>query len=307
MFNEITKNRKVKKAVFLIAGLGTRFLPASKVLPKHILPILDKPLIQYWVEEAAAAGIEEIILVTSKGKTSVEDHFDRNLELELALEKKGKLKLLEEVKTIHELVKFTTIRQIELNGDGGGLKLAKSLIKSDEPILMVFPDYLMPFKNNTIQKLVDFYVNTGKAIIAADIVPMEKVSSFGVLDIEKEDDNSIVKINSFVEKPKREHAPSNLINTGIAVLTPEILNEVDDASSTASDNEIRVADAFTHFINKGGELYALKPEEVGYDCGNALGMLKANLYVALERDDLREDVIKHLRDLVDQYEKYEIR
>lgn len=295
----INNNRKIKKAVFLIAGWGTRFLPASKVLPKHILPIVDKPLIQYWVEEASNAGIEDIIFVTSKGKTAVEDHFDKSSELEDALYKKGKIDILTEIKEIHNLANFSSVRQIDFNGDGAAMQLARKLIKDDEPILFVFPDYLMPKENNTIQKLIEFYKNTGKAIIASDIVPMNKVSSYGVLDIALDDDKEVAKINGFVEKPEIKDAPSNLISMGVGVLNHEILSQLDNIQSSTKDGEIRIADAFIKHLKNDGELYVLKPVKCGYDCGSALGMLKANIHEGLRRNDLRSDLIEYMKEVLE--------
>lgn len=292
---------KVKKAVFLIAGYGTRFLPASKVLPKHILPILDKPLIQYWVEEAVEAGIEEIIFVTGENADCIKKHFSPYPDLENILKSKNKQTLLNKIEKLHSLAKFTYLQQTVLNGDGGALQIAKKLINQDEPILLVFPDYLMPFENNTISNLVQFYEKTGKSILAADEVENEKVSSFGVLDLSDEATEThltteVAKITKFVEKPKTlSDAPSNLINTGIAILNDEILGILDQIQSTVNDGEIRVADAFTKHIQNGGALYALKPKNHGFDCGNSVGMLKASIYVALQDEALKDEVIKFMK------------
>lgn len=294
------QNSKIKKAIFLMGGYGTRFLPASKTIPKQMLPIGNKPLLQYLVEEAVDAGIEEVIFVTGKGKSAIDDHFDRDWEIEEMLEKKGKLTLLYEFKKIHNMAKFATIRQNIANGDGGAMMLTSSFIGESESVLMIFPDYYMPSQNNTMKKMLEFYHETGKAVIAADIVPMEKVSSFGVIDYEKAANvggGEFVKIKRFVEKPKTQDAPSNLISIGFAVITPEIFNSIKTASSTVDDGEIRVADAFTQIIDEGGEIYALKPEIPGFDCGNALGLIKANLFVGLENPLYKQDLLNFIEEI----------
>ena len=209
---------RVKKAVFLVAGFGTRFLPISKAIPKHMLPIVDKPILQYLVEEAVAAGIEDVIFVTGRGKTAIEDHFDTSYELEQTLIGKGKTKLVQEIEKISNLANFAYTRQPTPRGDGHALLCAKPFIH-DEPILVVFPDYIMPPENQTFARMVDFYNQSGQAIIATDEIPMEKTSQFGVIAYENTDDNGILKINEFVEKPA-SNPPSNIINLGHAILTP---------------------------------------------------------------------------------------
>jgi UTP--glucose-1-phosphate uridylyltransferase len=295
---------KVKKAVFLVAGFGTRFLPISKAVPKHMLPIVDKPILQLLVEEAVEARIEEIIFVTGRGKNAIEEHFDTSYELEQTLIGKGKTQLLQQVENIAKLAKFAYVRQPMPKGDGDAIKHARPFI-NNEPILVVYPDYIMPKENNTFKRMVEFYEQTGKSIIATDIAPMEKISSFGVIDAVKTDQENILKVTKFVEKPKREEAPSDMINLGHAILTPQIWQLLEDAQSTASDGEIRVADAFVSLLAKGEDLYALRAIRSGFDCGNALGFLKANIDAALQREDIKDELWDFLKETMKRKEMRE--
>ena len=289
---------RVKKAVFLVAGFGTRFLPISKAIPKHMLPIVDKPILQYLVEEAVAAGIEDVIFVTGRGKTAIEDHFDTSYELEQTLIGKGKTKLVQEIEKISNLANFAYTRQPTPRGDGHALLCAKPFIH-DEPILVVFPDYIMPPENQTFARMVDFYNQSGQAIIATDEIPMEKTSQFGVIAYENTDDNGILKINEFVEKPA-SNPPSNIINLGHAILTPQIIEQIANSESTVSDGELRIADTFTKLLRDGGELFALKSRVSGFDCGNAVGLLKANIKMGLEREDTKYELLAFLKEQLQQ-------
>lgn len=291
--------KPITKAVFLVAGFGTRFLPISKAVPKHMLPIVDKPILQYLVEEAVETGITDIIFVTGRGGRAIEDHFDTNYELEQTLIGKGKHKMLEQVEKIADLANFAYTRQPIPRGDGDALLHASHFIH-DEPILVVFPDYIMPTQNKTFQRMIDFYNRTGKPIIATDYIEEEKTSQFGVLAF-TENDKDTVKIKEFVEKPK-SNAPSNMINLGHAVLTPDILNQIANSSSTVDDGELRIADTYTKMLENGEELYALKPLVSGFDCGNAAGFMKANIYEALRRDDIKDEVLDYLKDVLSQKE-----
>lgn len=289
---------RVKKAVFLVAGFGTRFLPISKAIPKHMLPIVDKPILQYLVEEAVAAGIEDVIFVTGRGKTAIEDHFDTSYELEQTLIGKGKTKLVQEIEKISNLANFAYTRQPTPRGDGHALLCAKPFIH-DEPILVVFPDYIMPPENQTFARMVDFYNQSGQAIIATDEIPMEKTSQFGVIAYENTDDNGILKINEFVEKPA-SNPPSNIINLGHAILTPQIIEQIANSESTVSDGELRIADTFTKLLRDGGDLFALKSRVSGFDCGNAVGLLKANIKMGLEREDTKYELLAFLKEQLQQ-------
>lgn len=289
---------KVKKAIFVVAGFGTRFLPATKAQPKEMLPIVNKPIIQYLVEEAVEAGIEEIIFVTGRGKTSIENHFDKSYELEDILRQKGKLKILDGVEKISNMAKFAYVRQPVQKGDGHALLCARPFVNSDEPVLMIFPDYLMPRDNNTIKKLIESYDNNGKTVIATDEVPMSKVSGYGVIAYTDTEIDGVVKVDHFVEKPKQDEAPSNLINTAFAVLTPEIWPYLENATDSVGDGEIRVADAWISMLKDNHEVYAIKPVKPGYDCGSVIGFLKATVDFGLEDDSINQEFVDFLKSKV---------
>lgn len=285
----------VKKAVFCVAGFGTRFLPATKAQPKEMLPIVDKPIIQYLVEEAVSAGIEDIIFVTGRGKTSIENHFDKSFELESTLVEKGKHKLVDQVNKISKLAHFAYVRQPIQKGDGHALLCAKPFIDPTEPVLVIFPDYLMPAENKTLTKMIEIYREFRAPVIAADSVPHNKVSSYGVMDFEQTDEAYLVKVKKFVEKPKQKDAPSNLINAGYYIITPEVMKYLSLCESSVGDGEIRVADAIVNMVNDGKEVFALKPDINGYDCGDKIGFLKATVDMALKREDLKDEFIEFLK------------
>jgi len=289
---------KVKKAVFVVAGFGTRFLPMTKAVPKEMMPIIDKPIIQYLVEEAVEAGITEIIFVTGRGKNAIENHFDKNYELEATLVEKGKHTLLDNVEKISKLANFAYVRQPVQKGDGHALLCAKPFVDLPEPVLVIFPDYIMPKSNGTLKKMVQFYEETGEPVIGTDFVPESEVSKYGILAFEDTVNSEIVKVTDFVEKPKTQDAPSNLINNGYAIITQDIWDLLSSAESTVSDGEIRVADAFINLIHSGKHLYALKSVKHGYDCGNPLGFLKATVDFALDREEFNGDFKDFLKSRV---------
>ncbi len=286
----------IKKAIFCVAGAGTRFLPATKAQPKEMLPIVDKPIIQYLVEEAVEAGIEEIIFVTGRGKAAIENHFDKSAELEYSLLQKNKIDKLAEVEKISQLANFAYVRQPVQQGDGHALLCAEQFIDPTESVLVVFPDYLMPKSNKTLRKMIDIYREHRSPVIALDEVPMEAVSKYGVIDFKTTDQDNVVQIQKFVEKPKQEDAPSNLINAGYSILTPEVLRRLKSSESTAGDGEIRIADAFVNLCAEGNEIFGLKPTQHGYDCGDKVGFLKATVDMALSRDDLKDEFMEFLQD-----------
>ncbi len=290
---------KVKKAIFVAAGFGTRFLPVTKAVPKEMMPIIDKPIIQYLVEEAVEAGIEEIIFVTGRGKNAIENHFDKSYELENTLVEKGKHKLLEDVERISKLAHFAYVRQPIQQGDGHALLCARPFVDTQEPVLVVFPDYIMPSSNKTFAKLINFFEEKQQPIIATDFVPLEKVSKYGILAYSEISEGSdIVQVTGFVEKPTQEEAPSTLISNGYAVINERIWNLLETAESTVGDGEIRVADAFTKMTRDSEPLYALKPSAPGHDCGTPAGFLKATIDFALNRDDIKDDLTNFLKERV---------
>ncbi len=289
----------VSKAVFVVAGFGTRFLPATKAQPKEMLPVVDKPIIQYLVEEAVEAGIKEIIFVTGRGKTSIENHFDKSVELEEALINKGKQVSLKEVKKIYNLANFAYVRQPVQKGDGDALLCAKPFLDPNEPVLVVFPDYLMPKENKALQKIIEAYRKYREPIICGDTVDRKDISKYGVIAYEETDNPEIVKVSGFIEKPKDPSmAPSNLINAGYFVITPEVIKILEEAESTADDGELRLADAFVKMTEEKKPIYALKPKLKGYDCGNIIGFLKATVDFGLGREELNDEFMEFLKSKV---------
>ena len=293
---------KIKKAIFVVAGSGSRFLPYTKAQAKEMLPIVDKPIIQYLVEEAVEAGIKEIIFVTAKGKESIENHFDRSLDLEHNLEKKGKTEMLNQVQAVSNLAQFSYVRQSEPLGDGHALLCARPWIGTDESVLMVFPDYIMPRSNQTFAKLIAAYEKYKQVIIGTDFVDEEEVCKYGVMSFHDTADKDAVRIRSFVEKPKtKKDAPSNMINNGYGIITPDLWAYLEDVAIIKNGiiSEIRVADAYTKMLEDGKLIYGIKSEKMGYDCGQPLGFLKAVIDFALEREELREDLLKYIKTKID--------
>ena len=292
----------IRKAIFVVAGFGTRFLPITKSVPKEMLSIVDKPIIQYLVEEAVECGIEDIIFVTGRGKNSIENHFDKSYELEQTLVEKNKQELLEEVEKISKLANFAYVRQPIQKGDGHALLCAKPFIDPNESVLVVFPDYLMPKTNKTFAKMIEMHQKTREIVLATDFVPMEEVSKYGVLKFKSMEDgenSENVELEGFVEKPSLENAPSNLINNGYAIITPEVWKYLENTESTAGDGEIRVADAFVKLLEDNKKIFAVKPTKKGYDCGTKIGFLKATVDLALERSDLKDEFLAFLQGKLD--------
>jgi UTP--glucose-1-phosphate uridylyltransferase len=288
----------ITKAIFVVAGFGTRFLPATKAQPKEMLPIVDKPIIQYLVEEAVEAGIKEVIFVTGRGKQSIENHFDTSYELESVLNKKGKNKLLKDVKDIPNMANFAYVRQPSQKGDGHALLCAAPFMEHDESVLVIFPDYLMHKSTRGIQKIIDIHnQNNFAPVVCGDIVPPDQTHLYGVMDFDSSDDNGTVKVKSFVEKPKT-NAPSNLISAGYFIITPQIMAMLKNTESKHSDGEIRIADALIDYLQGGGDLYAYKPEVGGYDCGTFLGFLKATVDFGLDKEELNGEFLEFLKSKV---------
>ena len=285
----------IKKEIFVVAGFGTRFLPATYAQPKEMLPIVDKPIIQYLVEEVVAAGITEIIFVTGRGKNSIENHFDRNFELESMLAQKGKIEKLKEVEKISKLANIAYVRQPYQQGDGDALLCARPFIDNNESVLVVFPDYLMPKENKAIKKIIDIYQKYHEPVICGDVVEDSEVSNYGVMAYQPTENEEVVEVTGFVEKPKLGEAPSNLINAGYFVITPEVLKILEQTESTVGDGEIRVADAFVKLTKDKKKIYALKPKQRGFDCGSILGFLKATVVFGLEREELGQDFKNFLK------------
>lgn len=277
-----------------VAGSGTRFLPATKAQPKEMLPIVDKPIIQYLVEEAVAAGIKEIIFVTGRGKRAIEDHFDTSFELEHTLEEKYKRGLLKEVKKIAKLAKFSYVRQPEPLGDGHAVLCARHLISKDEPVAVMFGDDLVDSPVPAIKQLINVYEKYGDPVIALTSVSKEDVSKFGVVDPIKLSDRTY-EIKRFVEKPKLKEAPSNLIAVGKYIITPEIFNKLEESKN--DKGEIRLANAFIRMIKDKRPIYGYEFEGVRYDCGDKFGFIQATIQMGLKHPEIKPQLKKYIKSL----------
>lgn len=288
-------SRKVTKAVFPVAGLGTRFLPATKSIPKEIMSLVDRPLIQYAIDEARAAGIEEFIFVTSRGKGALEDYFDNAPVLEANLKSKNKTGLLEVLEhTNMDSGAIAYIRQKEALGLGHAVWCARRLL-GNEPFAVILPDDVIAAKKPCLQQMVEAYENTGGNVVAAMEVPRDMTSSYGVLDIQ-EDMGSLVSVKGMVEKPAAEEAPSNLAVIGRYILTPDVLRNLDEHSKGAG-GEIQLTDAIAKEIEKSG-VYGFRFEGQRYDCGSKAGYLQATVAFGLARDELRDEFLSFLNDIV---------
>ncbi|NIZ60570.1 UTP--glucose-1-phosphate uridylyltransferase [Sedimentitalea sp. CY04] len=284
--------RKVTKAIFPVAGMGTRFLPATKSVPKEIMTLVDRPLVQYAIDEARAAGIKEFIFVTSRGKGALEDYFDHSPILEQTLRKKGKTALLETLKeTNMESGAIAYVRQHQALGLGHAVWCARRLI-ANESFAVILPDDVIAAETPCLQQMVDAYSETGGNMVAAMEVPPEKTSSYGVLDV-KDDMGSVVSVNGMVEKPKAEEAPSNLAVIGRYILEPSVLRNLNKLKS-GSGGEIQLTDAIAQDIGSETPVYGYRFRGQRFDCGSKAGFLQATVAFALARDDLRDDLSRYL-------------
>lgn len=282
----------IRKAVLPVGGLGTRFLPATKSIPKEMLPVVDKPLIQYGVEEARAAGIEEIIFVTSRGKTAIEDHFDHHWELIATLEARGKtaeLELARSMMTAAGKISFT--RQPEALGLGHAVWCARNLV-GREPFAVILPDDLVLGEPGCLAQLVDAYGNVGGNLVAVEDVPREQTNRYGILDVVS-DDGRLAEAKGLVEKPAPEVAPSTLSIIGRYILQPEVFDEL-DRQERGAGNEIQLTDAMARTIGRQ-PFHGLRFDGKRFDCGSKAGFLEANLAYALEREDLGDTMREILK------------
>ena len=287
----------VRKAIFPVGGLGTRFLPATKSMPKEMLPVVDKPLIQYAVEEAAAAGIEEFIFVTGRGKAAIEDHFDVSYELEKTLVERGKDDVLSAVRPIGlEPGQISYTRQMDPQGLGHAVWCARHHV-GDEPVAVLLADDLVMSKTPCLAQLVDVHKQTGGNVVAVEEIPYEHTDRYGVLDVGT-DDGRMASVRGLVEKPNPEEAPSRLAIIGRYVLLPEVFEHLSRFERGAG-GEIQLTDAMAKMIG-GSEFHGLRFEGQRFDCGNKIGFLEANLAFALKRDELRDDIADILKRYVDQ-------
>jgi len=289
---------KVRKAVFPAAGMGTRFLPATKAMPKEMLPLVDKPLIQYGVEEVLHSGIQNIIIITGRGKTAIEDHFDVSFELEHILESKGKKDLLASVRSLSELSDIAYVRQKEALGLGHAVLRAKEIV-GPEPFAVVLSDDVIDAETPCMRQLLDVYQFYGASVVALMEVPKESISAYGVVDAEPVPHNGagdrLYRIRTMVEKPKASEAPSNLAIIGRYVLTPEIFTSI-EAVPPGSGGEIQLTDGLKHLL-RSRPVYGFRFEGTRYDAGDKLGFLKATVEFALKRYDLGGEFREYLKGL----------
>ena len=285
---------KVRKAIIPAAGLGTRFLPATKAQPKEMLPIVDKPTIQYIIEEAVASGIEEILIITGRNKKSIEDHFDKSVELEMELEKAGKQEMLDLVRGISDMVDIHYIRQKEPRGLGHAIHCAKSFV-GNEPFAVMLGDDVVDSEVPCLKQLIDCFNEYKTTILGVQTVSPENVNKYGIIDgipIE----NRVYKVKRLVEKPSIEEAPSNIAILGRYIITPQIF-EILENTKPGKGNEIQLTDALETLI-KNEAMYAYDFEGRRYDVGDKLGFLEATVEYALRKEDLRDGFIDYLKTII---------
>lgn len=284
----------IRKAVLPVAGLGTRVLPATKVIPKEMLPLVDKPTLQYIVEEAVAAGVEEIIFVTSRSKRSIEDHFDMFPELEMVLERKGKSKELEELRRVQDMATYTSVRQHEPRGLGHAILCAKELV-GDEPFIVMLGDSLVAPETPCLPRMIEVYKRYGGSVLSLVPLPPEVVPSYGIATVE-ELEPDMVKVTHLVEKPALEEAPSNLGVDGRYILTPDIFDLL-EATSPGSGGEIQVTDAIA-LQAQAGRCYGITFTGNRYDTGTPLGLLTTSIAYALKRPDIASALREYMRQVL---------
>ncbi|MER3431162.1 MAG: UTP--glucose-1-phosphate uridylyltransferase [Blastocatellia bacterium] len=286
-------NRTIRKAVFPAAGLGTRFLPATKASPKEMLPLVDKPLIQYSVEEAVAAGIESILIITGREKSAIENHFDISFELEQLLKERGKTELFEQIRAISDIAQISYTRQKQALGLGHAIYQSKAFV-GEEPFAALLADDVVDAPRPALAQMMDVYQKYGSAVIATMQVAGEAISRFGVIDAE-EVEPGVYKIRDLVEKPSFEQAPSDLAIIGRYIFTPDIFQAI-ERTQPGAGGEIQITDAMSLLL-KEQPIYAVKLNGVRHDAGDKLGFLIATVEYALKRQDLSEPFKSYLRSL----------
>ena len=286
----------IRKAVFPAAGLGTRFLPATKAQPKEMLVLVDKPVIQYGVEEAVQSGVDNIVIVTGRGKNAIEDHFDIAFELESFLEQRGKTQQLEEVRKITRMMQVSYVRQGEPLGLGHAVLVTKNLV-GDEPFAVILGDDVIDAHPPALKQMIDVYSRVDGPIIAVERVPPEDVSSYGIVAVDESEDlgHGVHKIRDLVEKPARDEAPSNLAIIGRYILTPDIFPAL-EATTNDRTGEIQLTNGLRRLL-ASRPIYACEIAGVRHDTGNKLGFLKAVVYFALQRPELAEPFRRYLESL----------
>ncbi len=295
-------NRKVTKAIFPVAGLGTRFLPATKSIPKEIMTLVDRPLIQYAIDEARAAGIEEFIFVTSRGKGALEDYFDHAHELESSLKKSGKTELLDILRgTNMDSGAIAYVRQHKALGLGHAVWCARRLL-GDEPVAVILTDDVIMGEPPCLQQMIEAYKETGGTMVATMEVPAEKTKAYGVLDV-AEDMGAIVRAKGMVEKPK-ENPPSNLAVIGRYILAPTVMDNLNKLKQGAG-GEIQLTDAIADEIEAGRDVFGLRFRGQRFDCGSKAGFLQATVAFGLARDELKHEFAEYLSDITAMYKAAE--
>jgi UTP--glucose-1-phosphate uridylyltransferase len=289
---------RVRKAVFPAAGLGTRFLPATKAQPKEMLPLVDKPIIQYGVEEALAAGCDQIIIITGRGKTAIEDHFDVSYELEKMLEERGKKELLTIVRQISDMIHVAYVRQKEALGLGHAVLMARELV-GKEPFAVLLADDVIDAEKPCLKQMIEVFEATQSSVIAAQEVNGPAISAYGVLDakrVEGRFDGRLHEIRNLVEKPKMEEAPSNLAIIGRYVLTPTVFDTL-ERTPLGAGGELQLTDGLRGLLNAGEKVYGYTFEGKRHDAGDKLGFLKATVEFALKRPDMGQQFADYLKGL----------
>ncbi len=285
-------SKKIRKAIIPAAGLGTRFLPATKAQPKEMLPIVDKPTIQYIIEEAIASGIEEILIITGRNKKCIEDHFDKSVELEMELEKNNKNELLELVQDISDMVDIHYIRQKEPKGLGHAIRCAKTFVGNEPFAILLGDDIVYNDEKPCLKQLIECYDEYKTSILGVQTVEKESVSKYGIVDGILIEDR-VCKVKGLVEKPSIEESPSNTAILGRYIVTPKIFDILDN-TKPGKGNEIQLTDALLELI-KEEAMYAYNFEGKRYDVGDKLGFLEATVEYALRKPEIRDDFIKYLR------------
>ena len=286
---------KIRKAVFPAAGLGTRFLPATKAQPKEMLPLVDKPIIQYLIEEAAASGITSIIIVTGRGKNAIEDHFDVSYELEKLLAERGKTELLEQVRTISSMINLSYVRQGESLGLGHAVLMARDLV-GDEPFAVMLGDDIIDSPVPCMKQMVEVFERHGGPVIAVQRVDRQEISAYGVIDGSPEGESGrVYRIRELVEKPSVEEAPSDLAIIGRYILTPDIFDDL-EATPRDAGGEIQLTNGLRR-LKERRPIFGYRFEGIRHDAGNKLGFLKATVEFALKRNDLGKPFREYLKSL----------
>ena len=285
----------IRKAVFPAAGLGTRFLPATKAQPKEMLPLVDKPIIQYGVEEALASGVDHVVLVTGQGKHAIEDHFNVDIELETLLESRGKLDLLAEIRSVPCPASVASVQQGEPLGLGHAVLVARELV-GDEPFVVILSDDVIDANPPAVRQLIDVYEKLQDPVLAVERIPAEQISNYGVIAAEPvQGEAGVYRIRDMIEKPPKEDAPSDLAIIGRYVLTPDIF-PILDSTERDSRGEIQLTDGLRRLL-RHRPVYACEIDGVRHDTGNKAGFLRATAYFALRRPDLADGFRAYLRSL----------